>query len=183
MKNLLYFIFFFSASFIQAQNKYFSKDAKVHFFSDTKLEKIEGTNNKGVCVLDASTGALEMSVLVAGFKFEKALMEEHFQENYMEISKFPKSGFKGKISNIASVNFEKDGSYPVDVTGQLTIHGVTKDITTKGKIEIAKGVISASSTFDVACEDYNIAIAALVRDKIAKSIKIDLMAKLQKLQK
>ena len=162
MKNLLYFIFFFSASFIQAQNKYFSKDAKVHFFSDTKLE---------------------MSLLVAGFKFQKALLEEHFQENYMEISKFPKSGFKGKISNIASVNFEKDGTYPVDVTGQLTIHGVTKVITTKGKIEIAKGVISASSTFDVACEDYNIAIAALVRDKIAKSIKIDLIAKLQKLQK
>ena len=168
MKNLLYFIFFFSFSFIQAQNKYFSKDAKVHFFSDTKMEKIEGTNNKAVCVLDASTGALEMSLLVAGFKFEKALLEEHFQENYMEISKFPKSGFKGKISNISSVNFEKDGTYPVD---------------TKGKIDIAKGVISASSTFDVACEDYNIAIAALVRDKIAKSIKIDLIAKLQKLQK
>jgi polyisoprenoid-binding protein YceI len=99
-------------------------------------------------------------------------MEEHFNENYMESDKFPKSTFKGSISNIKDVNFAKDGTYKVSTAGTLTMHGVSKQVTIPATITIKGGKISASSTFMVLLSDYNIAIPSVVKDKIAKDIKI-----------
>ena len=180
--SLLVLLFAFMLN-AQAQEKYFAKDAKVYFLSDTKLEKIEATNNKGVCVIDATTGAMEFSVLIAGFQFEKALMQEHFQENYMEMSKFPKATFKGNIKNVGTIKWAQDGNYEMEVVGKLTLHGVTKDITNKANVAIKSGVPMAISSFEVLCADYNINIPSLVKDKVDKSVKIDIAAKLQKLAK
>ena len=108
-----------------------TKQGKIHFLSDTKMEKIEGTNKTVNAALDPTTGQMQWGVTVKGFQFEKALMQEHFNENYMESSRFPKATFKGNIEDISNVDFKKDGTYKVKALGNLEIHGVTKAITTE----------------------------------------------------
>jgi polyisoprenoid-binding protein YceI len=103
-------------------------------------------------------------------------MQEHFNENYMESDKYPKSAFKGKITNNIAVNYKKEGVYEVDVTGDLTIHNVTHSIVTKGTIEVKQGSVTAKAEFSVKPSDYNISIPALVESKIAKEIKISIDA-------
>ena len=143
------------------------------------MEKIEAHNTTASTVLDASTGNIEWAVLIQGFKFEKALMQEHFNENYMESTTYPKAKFKGKIDNISSVNFKKDGDYNVTVSGQMEIHGVTKPVTATGVISVKGGAISAKSKFSVAVADYGIVIPKLVADNIAKNVDINVQADYQ----
>lgn len=152
--------------------KYFTRTGHVHFFSATPMENIEAHNYKATSVMDISTGDIEFSMLIMAFEFEKALMQEHFNENYMESEKFPKATFKGKITNLDKIDFTKDGTYPATVTGKMTIHGVTKEVTTNGNITVKGGKISASSVFNVAPADYDITIPAVVKDNIAKDIKV-----------
>lgn len=163
--------------------KYFTKDGSIRFFSTTKVEDIEATNNKATCVLDAATGDIEWSVLIKGFAFEKALMEEHFNENYMESTTYPKAGFKGKITNIGTVKMTVDGTYPVKITGDLTMHGVTKKVTVDGTIVVAGGKISANSKFYINPKDYNINIPSPVQAKISENIEITVSGNLQELKK
>ena len=98
-------------------------------------------------------------------------MEDDFNENYMESTKYPKAYFKGNITNISEVDFSKDGSYPAKVKGDLTIHGVTKEITGDGTIEVKGSKVVARSKFDIAVKEYNIG-GALVGKKIANTIAI-----------
>ena len=153
--------------------KYYTKSGQISFHSDTPMEKIEAHNYKAVSVLDAATGAMEFSVLIKGFQFEKALMQEHFNENYMESNEFPKSIFKGKVTDLSGVDIDVDGEYPVNVIGELTIHGVTQSVETKGTMTVSGGALSASSSFEVAVADYGIEIPAVVADNIAKIVRID----------
>jgi polyisoprenoid-binding protein YceI len=155
-----------------AQKLFFTRNGHIDFFSSTKLEDIKADNDKVTSIINVTTGEMEFSVLNIAFQFKKQLMQEHFNENYMETPKFPKSIFKGKITNLDKVNFQVDGSYPAQVTGDLTIHGVTKTITANGNIIVKDGKFRTQSTFLIAPEDYGIRIPNLVRDNIAKEIKI-----------
>ena len=110
-------------------------------------------------------------------------MQEHFNENYMESDTYPKASFKGKIDNIAAVNFKKDGSYNSTVTGDMTMHGVTKKITINVTIKVAGGKITATSKFQVAPEDYKVVIPNTVRDNIASKIDVTVDATLEELKK
>jgi polyisoprenoid-binding protein YceI len=122
--------------------------------------------------MDISTGEMAFTLLQKSFEFPDKLMQEHFNDKYMESDKFPKSTFEGKITNIASVDFKKDGVYNVSVSGKLSMHGVTKDITVPGTITIKDGKISASCKFQVKLVDYKIEVPKLVTQKIAESIDI-----------
>jgi hypothetical protein len=153
--------------------KYFTRDGNISFYSDAPMEKIEAHNKKATSVIDVETGQMEFAVLIKSFHFEKALMQEHFNENYMESSKYPKAKFRGEVLNMESVNLTKNGEYPVNVTGALTIHGETNDIETTGTFTVKDGVISAFSTFEVFVADYKIDIPKIVRDNIARVVKID----------
>ncbi|HMQ60107.1 MAG TPA: YceI family protein [Flavilitoribacter sp.] len=163
--------------------KYFTREGKISFFSEASMEKIEAHNQKATSVLDAETGKMEFAVLIKAFQFEKALMQEHFNENYLESSKYPKAVFKGEIVDFANkVNLKKDGEYAVKVKGDLTIHGVTKQVETDGVFKVAGGVISAVSTFDVALADHKVEIPALVKDNIAKTVKVSVDVQYQELK-
>jgi len=118
-------------------------------------------------------------VLIQGFKFDKALMQEHFNENYMESTTYPKAKFKGKIDNLSSINFKKDGDYNATVSGQLEIHGVTKPVTATGVISVKGTNISAKSKFSVAVADYGIEIPKVVAENIAKNVDINVHADYQ----
>jgi YceI-like domain len=178
-KHLFLFALLFSASTLTFAQKFMTRDGKVKFSSETPLEKIEGINKSASCILDTETGKMSWGVTIKSFKFEKALMEEHFNENYLESTKFPKASFNGTITNLNEVNLKQDGTYNAAVTGKMTIHGVTKDLTTYGVIKVAGNKIQINAGFDVACADYNIAIPAVVRDNIAKSIKVLVDAQLE----
>lgn len=173
MKNkILLVAFFLLTGWAQAQTKYFTKKGKISFYSETPAEKIEAHNNRVTSVLEAESGKLEFSVLITAFEFEKALMQEHFNENYMESSKYPKATFKGSITNIKDIDLKKDGTYNVSIKGDLTMHGVTKNITEKATITVKGGAISAESTMNVALKDYNIKIPSVVGQKIAEVIQV-----------
>lgn len=171
---------------VQAQNnasKFFTKTGKAYFSASSPLEKIEATTNKSTAVIDLAAGKIEVKLLVKTFHFEKALMEEHFNENYMESGKYPNATFVGDIADAKSVNLAKDGAYPVKVKGKLTMHNVTKDIETTASIQVKGGAItSAKSDLVIKVADYNIAIPGAVKDKIAKEAKISLDFTLQPLK-
>lgn len=164
-----------------SQDKYFTKTGKIKFFSKTSAEDIDATNKSAVCILDTKTGDLQFAVLMKGFEFKKALMQEHFNKEYLESDKFPKAEFKGQITNNAEIKFTTDGTYTTKVKGKLTIHGETKDIETEGTITVKGGKITASSSFNIQLPDYKIKIPALTRSQISDNIKITVESSLEKL--
>ena len=182
MKKLttLLAIILFAASLAHAQ-KYMTKGGTIKFFSATPMEKIEGINRQVNSALDFSTGNFVFKGLIRGFEFEKALMQEHFNENYMESDKFPNSTFSGKIINIKEITLDKDGVYKVIVEGDLTMHGVTNKIKTNGTLEVKGGKVLGKATFNVAPKDYNITIPQAVIKNISETIQVDVNIALDKL--
>lgn len=164
------FLLFTLAAF--AQEKFYTKDGKISFNGSTVMENIEAYNQGAVAVLNIKTGELQFAVLVKGFEFKKALMQEHFNSDYLESDKFPKAEFKGQISNNNEIDYAKNGVSPVTVKGKLTIHGETKNIEAPGTITIKDGKILANSTFNVLLADYKIVVPRMVRDYISKRITI-----------
>lgn len=170
----------FALSSVIAQDKFFTKTGKISFFSKASLEDIEAHNRSVTCVLDSKTGNLQFSVLVKGFEFDKALMQEHFNENYLESSKFPKAEFKGQVSNNADINYSKDGTYNAKVKGKLTIHGETRDAEADGTITIKGGKLRAQSDFNVVLADYKVRNDKL--NNIANTIKVTVDCALEPLK-
>ena len=177
MKRIyLLFILLTFALAVNAQ-KYMTKNGYIGFFSHTPMEDIKGDNNLVAGVLDISTGEMVFQAIIKSFHFDRALLEEHFNENYLESDKFPKSSFKGKITNLSSVNFSKSGIYDVNVEGDLTIHGVSNKINTKGTIEVVTGGINATSKFNISPENYKINIPGVVREKINNNLEVTVSMK------
>jgi hypothetical protein len=171
--------FFVLSSCTVSAQKHYTKNGSISFFSKTSLENISADNNQVLCILDTQTGEIQFSLLVKSFHFSKALMEEHFNEDYMESDKFPRATFKGNITDISRISsFTVDGMYTVPVEGNMTIHGVTKKVTITGTLTINGGKITASSKFFVKISDYNINIPTLVKDNIAESIEITVSSRL-----
>lgn len=164
----------FGAPVLLSAQRIFTRNANVSFdaTSNASLEEVDAKTNTGTIVIDAATGAVEAAVLMKSFQFEKALMQEHFNENYAESSKYPKAVFKGKFSDASAVNFTKDGTYKATVVGNLTIHGQTKAVSAPATISVKGGKVSTQTDFTVALADYNIAIPSLVADKVAKLAKV-----------
>ena len=109
---------------LKAQNNYITRTGKVGFYSHTQIEDIKATNNEVFSSLNIQTGALQYLVLIKSFQFKNAAMQQHFNEKeYMNSTEFPKSEFKGTITNLSSINFKKDGTYPTTVEGDMTMHG------------------------------------------------------------
>jgi YceI-like domain len=159
---------------------YYTKNGSISFFSKTSLEDITADNNQVISVLNTATGVLEFSALNNSFQFPKAKMQEDFDENYIESNKYSKSSFKGSITDISSISSLKDGSYKVNVKGDLTMHGISKNIITTAKITIKDGKISATSSFKILLKDYNIKIPSIVTNKIAESIEITVSCNYEK---
>jgi polyisoprenoid-binding protein YceI len=160
-----------------------TKTGFIRFYSDSPLEKIEAINRTVNAALDASTGDFVFRLLMKSFVFEKALMQEHFNENYVESDKFPNATFLGKVTNIKEVNFSKDGTYPVTIDGKLTIHGETRQVSEKGTFEIKEGRVSGKAKFNITLEDYKISIPGAATDNISKIIEITVDVVLEKFNK
>lgn len=165
MKYLIGFILINLFSFNQlfAQKTFGTRNAKISFISPTD-EDVKATNNE-VSARLAENGQLTFNLLVKGFKFAYAEMQDHFNNEYLESNRFPRADYKGQITNIQAVNFKKDGVYPITVNGSLTIHGVTKPILTKGKISIKSGIPNLTGEFILLMKDFKID-ASSVTEKV-----------------
>jgi hypothetical protein len=155
-----------------AQNKYMTKTGKVSFFSASPIEDIEAVNQQVAAVLDFSTSQLAFSLPVKGFVFKRSLMQEHFNENYLESDKYPKATFAGRFVGFDAAALATAGPHAVQVEGDLTLHGVTQHVKVPGSVELKGGQLLASATFNVAPADYKIEIPMLVRDRIAKQVSV-----------
>jgi hypothetical protein len=178
MKTILVAITAFLFSGIaEAQSIYISKDAQVSFFSSAPIENIEANTNQAVSAINMNTGSVFFKVPIKSFQFERDLMQEHFNSDYLESDKYPYAEFQGKIEPIPSI--AKDGTYPVNVAGQLTIHGVTKPYQGPGTIEVKNGQIIAISSFKVKLADHDIKIPRLLLKNIAEVVDVKVNAAYQ----
>jgi hypothetical protein len=153
----------------QAQ-KYMTRTGTVTFFSTSIIEDIEARTDQVSALLDLQNGQLAFVIPVKSFQFKRTLMQEHFNENYMESERFPKATFSGKVVDLNSDALFKGGSQRVNVEGDLTIHGVTRHITVPGALEMSRGSLLVHAYFSVAPADYGIEVPLLVRENIAKVV-------------
>ena len=162
--------FLISTINLSAQDLYKATDGEISFFSEAPVENISAINKDVKALINAKNNEVAFIVTNVGFKFEKPLMEEHFNENYMESHKYKVSVFKGKI--IDEVDFTKDGTYEVTAKGTLDIHGVTVEREIKGTLTISNGKINLTTEFDVALKDHKIKIPSVVVKNIAEVVKV-----------
>jgi len=157
-----------------SQDIYSCRSAGFSFFSSAPLEDIEAKTDKGVSALNIKTKVIYFKVPVNTFQFRKKLMQEHFNENYLETEKFPYAEFKGKIAE--EVDLTKPGTYEVTVDGILTMHGVDKNYREKGSITVQNGKLLASAKFKVRVADHHIKIPSLVVKNVAETVDVTVTA-------
>lgn len=157
---------------MQAQT-YMTRNGNVSFFSKTPLEDIKAENSQAFAAVDLTKKSVAFTLLQRNFLFPKQLMQEHYNENYVESEKFPKAQFSGTFTGDVPA---KPGTYKIQVSGQLTLHGVTQQVTVPGELEVQEGKLTAKSAFAVKPSDFNIKIPSLVKDKIASQINIQIVA-------
>jgi polyisoprenoid-binding protein YceI len=170
--GILAALFVLLSFLLNAQGKFYTKTGKISFYSSTSVENIEAINKSVVVVLDPKSGDLQFGALMKGFEFKKAVMQEDFNRDYVESSKFPKAEFKGQITNNSEINYTTDGNYNAKVKGKLTIHGETKDIETTGTITVKDGKIQAKSVFNIKIGDYKITVPRIYESNISSTIRI-----------
>lgn len=166
----LAFIMFFTVNIKSQIYKAKDNGTEIGFFSSSPLEDITAMNKGAVVVLNSSTGDIQMRISVINFKFKNALMEEHFNENYLETPKFPNAIFKGKINE--KIDLSKDGENKVTVTGKMEIHGVTKEVTYDGTLTKKGNELSIAAKFKIKVVDYNIKVPSLYVKNIAEVVDV-----------
>lgn len=172
MKKILLLSALFLASITSAQDKLITKTGKVTFEASVPtFEEVKGKNDGVTCVLNPKTGEIASLALMKGFRFKLALMEEHFNENYIESDNYPKATFKGKIENFdASVLTASAQDF--NIRGKLELHGKSKEIMAKAKIRKADGGIEIISNFTVNADEFGIAIPSVVKSKVSNKVNV-----------
>ncbi|HSF52590.1 MAG TPA: YceI family protein [Algoriphagus sp.] len=168
--KLLAVIFLLQIGSVQGQTLFGTSTGEVSFYSDTPLETIEAVNKKTGSIINSTSRDLAVQMKITDFDFPNKLMQEHFNENYLESEKYPIANFKGKIKE--QIDLTASGTYPVTAEGSLTIHGVTKPVSVKGTIVSTGSELKLDFKFQVRPEDYQIEVPSLVVTKIAETIDV-----------
>jgi polyisoprenoid-binding protein YceI len=153
---------------------YMTRNGEISFFSSTPLEDIKAKNQQVYAIIDVAKKNLAFSTLMRGFNFPKALMQEHFNENYVESDKFPKATFNGSYTG--DIDPAKDGSYKIQVQGVINMHGQNKSISIPATVDVKGGVLTAKTDFKLKPSDFKIDIPSLVKDKISNEIAVSVSA-------
>jgi polyisoprenoid-binding protein YceI len=153
----------------------------ISFFSSAPLEDIEAKSKSASIVLKTSTNDIQIRLSIQSFKFKNALMEEHFNENYMESEKYPNCNFRGRINE--PVDYSKDGETKVTVSGKMELHGVTRDVTMDGTINKAGEELKLLSKFKMKVADYNIKVPSMYVKNIAEEVEVTFSSTLEPFKK
>lgn len=178
------FILTLASAFGTAQAQLYKNKADggvISFFSKAPLEDIEAINKKVTVVMKTTTSDLQFGVTMLNFKFSKPLMEEHFNENYVESEKYPTCTFKGKIAE--TIDYSKDGEYRVTAKGTMTLHGVSKEVEIPGTLTVKGGNILLNAKFKLKVADYNIKVPSMYVQNIAEEVDITVNATLEPFEK
>ena len=182
MQKLLLPFLLLAVTIAFGQSKYMTKSGSMSFeASQPTFEPIEATHSAVSALLNAETGELAVLALVRGFRFPLALMEEHFNENYIESHKYPKTSFKGSISDFDQISLS-DQPQTVELSGELSMHGVTKPISVSATITQSDEQITLTSSFSVRTSDFGIKIPSLVRKQIDENVQVEVSLPLQRKQ-
>jgi hypothetical protein len=168
MKKILISMVCLVFSTIAFSQKMITRSGEIKFDATVSgaLDSVIGTSNTVSSIFDKTTGDFVVQGLVKSFKFKSPLMEEHFNENYMESDKLPKTSFKGKV-----VGYDgKTGTY--DVEGDLTIHGVTNKVKTKVTISNNGGKLALAASFVVKLSDYKLDVPTMAKKTLSETAKI-----------
>jgi hypothetical protein len=169
MKRLILLVLLSGFSASAFTQKYISEKSFVSFYSHALMEDIKAENKKATSLFNSETGDIAFSITMKDFKFPKSLMQQHFNEKYVESEKFPKGTFQGKVTGFKP---GVDGTQQVNAQGKLTIHGVTRDIDVPGTIDVQGKKLQMKSKFMVKVADYGIAIPQLVFQNIAEEVEV-----------
>ncbi|MGQ3015062.1 MAG: YceI family protein [Flavobacteriales bacterium] len=174
MKRILFLFAVLTDSLqtLAQSTKYKTTTGHIWLTSVSPLETIEAHNRQVIALLDKSTGSIAYKVVMKSFEFKKAAMQDHFNTQYLHTDKYPNATFDGKFTNPSAVSYDKDGSYSVEASGKLTIHGVTKEIKEKGTVTVKGNAVSTKSTFTINLADYNVTIPSNYVNNISKTITI-----------
>jgi hypothetical protein len=182
MKKLVFIVVLLLWLAFQAMGqRYVTRNGNIRFFSQAPLENIEAVNRQVSAALDAQTGEFVFMVVIRSFQFEKALMQEHFNDNFMESHDFPNASFKGEVTNIDEIDFGKPGIYDATVEGDLTIRGITHRISEKGTLEVKDDMVIGNCVFMVLLDDYDIRVPRAVIDNIASEIEVTVNVAMEKM--
>lgn len=184
MKTRIYFLLILvltSASAVLNAQIYLGKSCEIKIFSDGPIEDIDAKNSSSKPILNTATNDIAVKITIKGFDFDKELMEEHFNEKYMESDKYPYATFSGKINE--KIDYTKDGTYKATATGKLKIHDVEKDRTLEGTITVKGGEITIECKFMVALKDHKVEIPTLVAQNISEIIEVTIKSILTEYKK
>ena len=157
--------------FVDAQ-KYKVIKSYVRFYSEAPVENIEAVNMQSSSIFDLQTGKIAFSIPIREFHFDKKLMREHFNENYLESDKFPNATFQGKITNF---DINKTTLQPAIAKGLITIHGVERDIEIPGEIQASTNYLKIKAKFNVTLEDYDVKIPSIVYYNISEIVEVTIL--------
>jgi polyisoprenoid-binding protein YceI len=156
----------------QAQT-YLTRNGQISFYSKTSMEDIKAENRQVYAAIDLSKKTIAFTLLLKSFLFDKQLMQDHFNENYVESDVYPKASFTGTFKESVPAT---PGKYPVQVEGRLTLHGITQPVTIPAVLEVQQNRLTGKASFAIKPSDYNIKIPSLVKDKIASQITVQVLA-------
>tara|TARA_R110002050_G_scaffold244253_1_gene380806 strand:- start:230 stop:769 length:540 start_codon:yes stop_codon:yes gene_type:complete len=176
MKKTLFISFGLVFSLAASAQKLSTRNAEVSFFSATPVENIDATNQQVSSILNLDNGQFAFLVPIKAFQFEKALMQEHFNENYMESGQFPTAKFTGEIVDYKKISLDKDGKYTQVLAGTMTMHGVSQEIKQEVMITVKGGKLSLKSDFNILASDYKVEIPAAKADNISNSLAVKVSA-------
>lgn len=161
-------------SFSLAAQKISTRNGEVSFFSEAPVENIEAVNNQVSSVLNLENGQFAFLVPIKAFVFEKALMQEHFNENYLESAQYPNATFKGQIENWSAPALSQDGEYNWVFKGTMNMHGVEQPFSERVKATVKEGKIALSCDFMLKASDYAVKIPASKKDNINNELALTL---------
>lgn len=174
MKKILLCGLLLASTSLFAQTKLMTKTGKITFEASVPaFEEVKAKNESVTCILNPATGEIASLALMKGFRFKVALMEEHFNENYVESDKYPKATFKGKIDNFDLAKLTASAK-DYTIKGKLELHGKSKDITITAKIKKTDAGVDIDSDFTVNTDDFDIEIPSVVSKKLNKKVAVDL---------
>ncbi|MBN3518729.1 YceI family protein [Algoriphagus lutimaris] len=175
MKKSILFIFFWLHAYYGTCQVLQSENGYVRFFSSALIEDITAENHQAKALFNPETNEAVFLIPIADFEFNKKLMKEHFNENYMESDKYPEAYFKGTISGY------QDGATRSDAIaeGEMMIHGVKNKVRIPGEIVRQNNALLLKAVFQVALEDYDIEIPKLMFQKIAEEVEVTIQFEFQ----
>ncbi len=181
MKKFVLSLAILSISGIMNAQIYSAKECTIKFFAGTALEDIDAVTTTVKPLLNSATGDIAVKIAIKSFKFKNSLMQEHFNENYLESDKYPDAKFSGKVNE--KVDYTKDAVTNVTVTGKLNVHNVEKDRTLEGTITIKDGLVILDTKFKIKLADHNIEIPSAVGAKIAEEVEVTMNSTLEPYKK